>query len=171
VITAIEPNGGMYRVEPADGTWTQLEGDWQHVTAATGGGDAVYVVERSGTLYRAEPSTGAYREIEGDFRDSTMLVAAGDALITVDGNGRMYRVSAHEGAWQPLEDSWTHCRAAAGDAQSLYVVSGETLYAVDPRTGTYAALGEDPWSSKHLALMGGSLFSLEPDGGLYRIAL
>jgi hypothetical protein len=170
-LVTIEESGAMYRVDPKDGSWVQLESSWGTTIAATAGGDSIFVISRSGMLYRVQPSDGSYQEIEGEFADTQLLVAAGGALVSIEPNGRMYRISAKDGTWEQYDDSWHHCRAAAGDDHTLYVVSGDQLWAMDVKTGTYEQIGTDSWGSRLLAVMGGALYSLEPDGRLYRVEL
>lgn len=170
-LVSIEPNGGMYRVDPKDGAYTELEGNWQSVIAATAGGDFVFVIEKSGTLYRVSPADGSYLELNDGFVSTAILTAAAGTLVTIDDSGAMCRVSPKDGTWVEVDQTWSNTRAAAGDDRAAYLVSGEGLYALDPHTGDYEELTNATWASQHLVVMGGHLFSFEPGGGLYRIEL
>jgi hypothetical protein len=170
-ILSFEESGRLYRIDPRDASYTELDGGWDGALAATAGGDAAYAISKSGTLYRVEPSDGSYTEFDGDYRGTTVLVAAGGGLITIDEAGGMYHVVPRDGTFEKLDDSWQNSTCGAGDDHSLFVAAAKALYSVDPRTGVYERLGEDPWNSKMMALMGGALFTIEPNGGLYRVTL
>lgn len=170
-LVSIEPNGGMYRVDPKDGAYSELEGNWQSVIVATAGGDFVFAIEKSGTLYRISPADGSYVELNDGFTTTTCLTAAAGTLVTVDSAGTLCRVSPKDGAWEEVDHTWANSRTAAGDDRAAYVACGEGIYAVDPHAGTFEELTDTTWGSRHLVAMGGRLFSFEASGGLYRIDL
>jgi len=170
-LIAIEPGGGMYRISPADGTWTQLEGNWENTIAAAATGGSVFVIERSGTLYRVSPRDGSYEELDSGYANTVCFAAAGDTLIAIDESGSIHRVSAADGSWEQLPETWSGAVAAAGDARGFYVVTQQSMYAVSPTDGSYETLTETTWNARHLATAGGVLYEIEQSGSLYRIDL
>jgi len=170
-LVSIEPNGAMYRVDPHDASYVELEGDWSSTIAACAGGDAVFVIERSGTLYRVEPADASYHALGDGYEHTSALAAASGALVTFDKAGAMYRISPKDGSWDHVSDGWAGLRAAAGDDRAAYGACGDTLYAVGVQDGSYEGLTDTTWASTHLTVMGGALYAFEPTGGVYRIEL
>ncbi len=171
VLISIEPGGGMFRLDPATREYRELEGDWSSTIAATAHDGALYVIDRGGALYRVSPGDGSYTQLEGGFASTACLTAAGDALLTIEQSGSMYRVSTADGTWSRLDETWAGARAAAGDATTAYVASGESMFTVDPTDGTYADFTDTTWTTRLLAVAGPALYSLESGGALYRIEL
>lgn len=170
-LIAIEPGGGMYRIDPADGTWRQLEGDWSAATHAAGRGDALYVIERSGTLYRVDPTTGGHRELDAGYESTIAFTAAGDTLIALDGEGVIHRVSLEDGSWAALPETWGGAILAAGDGRRCYLASRDTFHDVDPATGVGEPLLDTPWRKVRMAVAGTGLYVLAEPGLMYRIDL
>jgi hypothetical protein len=51
----------------------------------------------------------------------------------------------------------------------LYLVHGETLYEIDPEGRSYRKASEEAWSTRFMVAEGGFLYTIEGDGGLYRV--
>lgn len=169
-VVSIEPGGGMYRIDPTDGSSVELDGDWSATIAACAGGDAIFVIERSGTLFRVEPADGSYHAIADGFDAAQLVTAAGGALLTVEHDG-LYRISPKTGAWELLSSGWHGVGALAGEPRAAYLACAGSLYAVDPQDGTHEPLTDTSWGGGPMAVMGGRLFVFDPDGHLYRIDL
>ena len=170
-LVAIEPDGRIYRIDPRDASYVELDGSWDGAIAACAGGDAVFVIDRAGDLYRVEPADGSYHQLGDGYEDTIGLTAAGGALVTFDAGGAMFRISAKDGSWDRVANGWAGLRAAAGDDRAAYGACGDTLYAVDVQTGDYEGLTDTTWASTHLVVRDGALLVFEPSGGLYRIEL
>jgi hypothetical protein len=167
----IEPGGALYRIDPRDTSYEQLDGTWQDVELACAGGDWLYVIDSRGTLYRVSPADGSYTELEGGWSGTTALTAAAGCLVAITDGGTMYRVNPKDGSYEELPDSWRDTGAAAGDDHRAYVRCATTLYQVDPSDGSYEHLTDTTWQSRLLAVAGSSLFTIEPGGTMYRISL
>lgn len=169
-LVAIEPGGGMFRIDPVTGSWVQLDGDWSTVIAATAGGDAIFVVERSGSLYRVEPADGSYHLLGDGFESTAALAAAAGMLVSIEG-AAMYRISPKDATSELVDTAWADTRTLAGDDRAVYAACGEALYAVDPRDGSYENLGDGVWTTQRMVVMGGALYTFEGGGDLYRVEL
>jgi hypothetical protein len=170
-LVALDRGGALYRVDPADGSWVQLDGDWSSAIAMTAGGDAVFVIERSGSLYRVEVADGSYHHLGDGFERTVAFAAAAGGLVTIEGDGTMYRVSARDAEATLVDTAWAGTRALAGDDHRLYAQTGESLYAVDPGDGAYEPIGEGTWNTRILVVLGGALHAFEQAGSLYRVQL
>jgi hypothetical protein len=169
-LVALEPNGSLYRVNPTDGGYTRLDGEWSKAVAMCAGGDHVYAFD-GGTLYRITAADGTWHAFDGEWSGAAHLVASGGALLAFEHSGNLYRVSPKDGTWSNLESTWPNTVAAAADDQHAYVVTGNAMYSIDAATGEYELLNEDTWNTRYLTVMGGNLYALEHGGGLYRIDL
>jgi len=170
-LIAIEPDGRMYRLDPRDASYVELDGAWDTTIAACAGGDAVFVIERAGALYRVEPADGSYHQLGDGYENTVAMAAAAGALVTFESHGAMYRTGPKDGSWEHVGDGWANLRAAAGDDRAAYAACGDTLYSVDVQDGGYEGLTDTTWASTHLVVMNGGLYAVEPTGGLYRIEL
>jgi hypothetical protein len=132
-------------------------------------GDAIFVCGEDGRLWRMS-RTGASAEPVGDGeRRTRLLAAARGQLYAFDEGGPLFAIDPASAAAQRLDGDFLEIHVAAGSGDELYV-SGEGLFAVGP-SGERSAIGEATWNPRILLPDGESLFSVEENGGLYRIAL
>jgi outer membrane protein assembly factor BamB len=66
-------------------------------------------------------------------------------------------------------DSWAGSTAAACIRGEIFVVNGQVLYALNVAAGTYRRASEEAWSTRFMVSDGRSLYTIEEDGGLYRV--
>lgn len=71
---------------------------------------------------------------------------------------------------RPISDqTWEGTTAMACHGNKLYAVQSEQLFELDPASKKCRRLGEDRWSSLFMVSDGKSLYTIEGDGGLYRV--
>ena len=96
-IYSIESSGCLYKVDPSDGTWTQVGGAgvWKGTIAGGVLDGTLYTVEASGALYATDPITGRWKQLGGvDYADTRLLLAAAGRLFTIENSGSLYAITA-----------------------------------------------------------------------------
>jgi hypothetical protein len=174
----IDPGGNLNRINPEDGTWKQVgkTGDWARSTSFAMLGDQLYTFESGGELYSTDTATGVRKQVGGtDFVRSNYLLTAGDQLYSIEHNGDLHAIDKATGAWKQIGDSgeWLDTRLATSLNGKIYTIGGGspgTLYETDPKTGTWKQIGKKrDFRAKYLFPAGGSLYSIEFDGKMFRV--
>jgi len=97
----IESDGSMYRVSPANGSWSGIgaAGSWRNTIVGTTLNGRIYSVEQGGALYETNPANGAWKQIgKAEFGRTQFLFGAGEWLYSIDG-GVLYRIHPGNGSW------------------------------------------------------------------------
>ena len=88
----IETDGSLYRISPADGTWSQVgkAGEWKNTIAGTFCGTRLYTVESNGVLYGTNPVSGVWEQVgKAEFGKTVELFASGDTLFSIESDGSL----------------------------------------------------------------------------------
>ncbi|MCB9574464.1 MAG: hypothetical protein H6709_20505, partial [Kofleriaceae bacterium] len=131
---------GLSRVDPETGAFTRFTDRWDDVVGLAGLGDAVYLIA-VGSLYRVPLDGGEVEELASGYGGTIGFAAAAGTLVSIERSGTMYRVSPDDGSYEQLDEGWTEARLLAGDADRLYVIADDALFAVDPHDGACTPLG------------------------------
>ena len=168
---AFENGGGLYRIEPGDGSWTKLTGDWKDTHVAAGRGNALYAID-GGTLYSIEAESGTWQQLGTGRWSSRQLCAVASGLVSFEADGSVYAIDPKDGSWRALKGDWKNTRAATGAGANAYAIDGGKVYAVDPVADAWQAVGASSgWKPRCLISAAARLFDLEEDGTLYEISV
>jgi outer membrane protein assembly factor BamB len=149
-------------------SWRQLGPPhaWKDARAAVALDGLIYVAGTDGALSVVDAQTGQQRTRAAGGGQTRLLAAAGGRLYAFDEAGPLYALSP-DGSSERLDGDWSEARAAVG-ADRLYVAGGP-IWALDTDEHAVTRVGDATWHTELLLAAGGSLFSLEEDGSLYRI--
>lgn len=151
------------------GQWHQLSSVWDHATAATGLGKALYVAANQ-AIYEVEPN-GDYQAVGSETWNSKLLVGVDGALISIETGGSMYRLDPVAATYLELAGDWrTAIAATALDGWLFVIDEGGALYRVSPTDGSYLELADGFASTACLAAAGDSLITIEKSGAMYRVS-
>jgi hypothetical protein len=84
---SVEENGSLYRIDPKDGSWEQLDGSWGDVCAGAARKGGIFLATESGTLYVVGKG-GAWAPVaEGAPPAAKFLFLTGRRLYALEGDG------------------------------------------------------------------------------------
>jgi tRNA A-37 threonylcarbamoyl transferase component Bud32 len=171
---AIERAGTMYRVNPDNGRWVRLEGDWKGTRAGVVHEGRLFTIENDGTLYGTELPKGEWSSIGKPRHTGTaFLFAADDSLYALDKEGSLHRVNPKDGTRQRVgqPNGWKGTVAGAVLGGGLYTVEASgALYRTNLADGTWIQVGKSEFgSTAFLFAHAEKLYAIEKDGNLYRV--
>src|SRR5262249_6255867 len=147
---SIEKDGTLYRVNPRDGSWVPLEGDWKDTRAGAVIDNRLYTVEKSGALFGTDLATGTWVSIGKPHHAATVfLFATDDSLYAIEKEGSLFRINPKDGTKQRVGTSnWKNTVAGAVLGDDLYTVetSGH-LYKTALPGGLWNAVGKPEFGS------------------------
>lgn len=88
---AFERNGQLYRVDPASGDATLIEGTWTDVSAAVSLGNRLYVFAGE-TLFAVDPLAGTWDRLSDEWETAHAVVCDG-AIIAFSRGGTVTKIS------------------------------------------------------------------------------
>ena len=173
---SVEDNGGLYRIDPASGTWQGVgqPGDWKGTRLAAVIADHLYSIETgSPALWRTTLATGDWVRVGQDDHGSVvLLVATAAALVAISAAGDVWRIDPATGARTTIGAAGVAAgaRLAAVIGDRLYTIERDgSLRTIDLATGASASVGPDFGGVSILVASASRLYAIERDGGLYRI--
>ena len=170
----VESSGSLYATDPASGTWSALgKPEFGNTAFLFATADALVSIEKDGSLYLIQPGDGSWKQSGPGAGWANTLAGAvlNGTLFTAEAGGALYASDPGAGTWQQIggaDFGGTKFLFAAGDKLVSIEKSG-ALYQVDPADGSWQALGDaGAWAYAEAgAVVGGTLYSAETDGGLY----
>lgn len=125
-LCAIERDGGMYWVDPADASWREMDGDWRKAKAAVGLDGILYVSDGGGYLYEVIPGEGGWRMLRcGAGWSTRFLLGAAGRLCAVEENGAAFIVDPRAERVEQLGGDWRGALGGVGLDGAFYLVSAE----------------------------------------------